>query len=236
MPLPQAPREGGRDRTIWFRYCPTAKEGTWHGWIAGPAQWFKVHQKGKTKPCLTNMTRGAVRCQRCVDGATIDRVAYVPLYRCVDAKAVCVIVHEDAEEMLEKLTLHMRVIVGREAGATDGVWITEAPKQVRYETTLPERTRAADITESCLRMWSIPELDKWYRESEYVHGSRPVMNDTPLSLAVSASSVDELDAGVIELRKKLAERSAPVKKERETPLHEVLAAAHGRVQLNGKPK
>ena len=235
MPLPADPREGRQDRAVWFRYYGTNKGTSWHAWIAGPAYWCKVHQKGRTKPCLKNMTRGKLRCQRCEDGAVIDRVGYVPLYRAVDAKPVCVIVHEDVEEMVAALTLHRRVLVGREDGATDGVWITDAPKQVRYDTTLPERQRPADMTASCLRMWSIPELDAWYYSSEYAHGARPSMSDTPLTLTAVSESIDESDPGIQMLRQRMA-GSVPVTTSDPPMLGETVAAAIRPPHKNGKPK
>lgn len=170
MGLPQARAgDGARNPRVHFAYVSTSHGKNWHAWIAGPCHWFHCHSKGKTKPCLYEMTGGEMGCDRCDAAQPCEVVGYQPLYRELDSKPVMVIVHEYTREVLDGLRLHARVTVGRGDSASDGVYVVPALKaEPRFQTTLQHRMVPADLTETLLRVWKIPELEQWYRQT---HGA-----------------------------------------------------------------
>lgn len=168
MALPQTPPGGGdRRRALHFGYVKTFHGTNWHAWLAGPAHWFSCHTKGKTKPCLNEMTGGELTCERCALAHAVEVVGYVPLWRETDSKPVMVIVHEYTREVVDALKVHQRVTIGRGDEKSDGVYVVPALKpEPRFHTTLPEKMRPADLTETLLKVWGIPELATWYRQTE----------------------------------------------------------------------
>ena len=170
MPLPQhPPGSGGKRARVHYCYVSTQPGQNWHAWIAGPCHWFLSHTKGRSQPCVEEMTDGEIHCERCAAGHQCEVIGYQPLYREVDCKPVMVIVHEYGREAIDALKLHQRVTVGRGAEQSDGVYVTPALKsEPRYTSTLPERMRPADLAETLLRVWRIPELAEWYRQT---HGT-----------------------------------------------------------------
>lgn len=167
MALPQVPPGGGgRKSHVHFGYVNTGFGKNWHAYMAGPVHWFACHAKGKTKACVSVMTGGELHCERCAAGQPTEETGYVPLYRELDSKPTMVIVHEYTREATDALKLHQRVIVGRGEDVADGVYVVPALKpEPRFQTTLKERMVAADLTETLLRVWGIPELVEWYRQT-----------------------------------------------------------------------
>lgn len=147
-------------------YVSTQCNSNWHAWSAGPCHWYQCHTKGKTKPCLHEMCSGELSCPLCEAGQGVEPIGYQPLYREVDAKPVMVIVHEYTREVVDAIQLHKRVTVGRAAEQSDGVYVVPALKvDPKYYSTLSERMKPADLTESLLKIWKIPELIEWYRQT-----------------------------------------------------------------------
>lgn len=185
MPLPQhPPGSGGKRARVHYCYVSTQPGQNWHAWIAGPCHWFLSHTKGRSQPCVEEMTDGEIHCERCAAGHQCEVIGYQPLYREVDCKPVMVIVHEYGREAVDALKLHQRVTVGRGAEQSDGVYVTPALKSdPRYTSTLPERMRAADLTETLLRVWRIPELAEWYRQT---HGTPEPVSEKPVKVPEKA--------------------------------------------------
>lgn len=167
MSLPSTPRGALPQRRVHFRFTPTDRGSKWHAWIAGPALWIASHTQHRSTPCCTVVTKSKVKCERCAKGHTVETIGYVPLYRDIDWKPVCVIVHEDQRDVCDKLWLHAFVLIGRQGGSGDGVWLRPTVTDLKFETTLPERKVEADITESCLTYWKLPEFEAWYRQSQF---------------------------------------------------------------------
>lgn len=177
MPLPQTPPGGGGRRPhLHWVYIPTPRGKKWQAWIAGPCHWFLCHTKGRSKPCLHAMTGGELTCDVCSPFNVPECIGYQPLYRESDGRPCQVVVHEYTREQIDALKLHQAVWVSRGEGATDAVSIGPMLSGgTRYTSRLPERLRPADLTETLLRMWGIPDLVEWYR---HTHGA----SDTPMSL------------------------------------------------------
>lgn len=177
-----------------FRYVSTANGAQWHAYTAGSPSWFDCHTKGRTKPCLHVMTAGELPCERCAESKPIEVIGYLPLYREIDARPVMVILHEEQRERADVLRLHSRVLVGREIDKADGVWVAPALKPTpAFHSTLQERNRPADLTETLLRLWGIPALVDWYRKN----AARLKAEATPIT-----PLIDGLPAGSKELADK----------------------------------
>lgn len=165
MSLPTQPPTGGGERAyVHFHYCNTEPGAKWHAYIAGACMWFWCHPSRRTKPCLHIITEGKLECPKCGSAVAPQLIGYQPLYREIDSRPVFIVLHEYTRETVDKLALHTRVIVGREASQSDGVWLMKAlsPNPV-FSSTLRERQRGADLSETLLRVWGIPALTTWYR-------------------------------------------------------------------------
>jgi hypothetical protein len=168
MPLrTKTPGDGGKQRRVHFVHVPTKNNQTWHAHVAGPCHWYECHTKGRTKPCLHWLTQGQIVCERCASTAPPEDIGYQPLYRELDGRPCFVVVHDYARDLIDALKLHQRVVVGRGAEQSDGVWITAAlnPRPL-YETRRAEFLRPADLTETLLRVWGLPELTDWYDRTQ----------------------------------------------------------------------
>lgn len=182
MSLPQIPSEGEAGRAYThFHYCSTEPGKKWHAWVAGPSMWFFSHPSKRSKPCLKVLTSGKLDCPRCASDVVPQWLGYLPLYREVDARPVMIVLHEYTREQVEKLRLHERVIVGREDSQSDGVYVTPAlTHNPVFQSTLKERLKDADLSETLLRVWNIPELTQWYRA---VMGERASQDAIPVKSA-----------------------------------------------------
>lgn len=169
-------RQTGRDRPptpLYFRYAGTAPGTTWNAWVAGPPQWFFCHTMHRTKPCLKELTEGQVDCPNCAQARAPQKIGYLGVYREVDARPILVVLHEEQLERADALKLHQRITIGREDSKADGVWVAPALKPTPlYHTTLHDRMNAADLTETLLRLWNLPDLTEWYRRQETVQPAK----------------------------------------------------------------
>lgn len=171
-----SPGEGGGNTRVHFRYVGVGHSKTWAAHCAGPCQWYMCHTSERSKPCLDWITHGVLPCPRCGGAKEAVMMGYQPIYRSSDGCPVMVVLYEDQRDHADKLDLHERVMVGREGEKGDAVYIRRAMEQTpKYQTTLGARMFAADITETCLVMWKIPELVEWYR-------AQPKASDTGVSL------------------------------------------------------
>jgi len=175
MPIPQQPpEEGGTVRHVQFRYVPTETGTQWKAYVAGKPHWFTAHTKRRTKPCLHVMTRGELICTRCTADNPARKVAYLPLYREVDTKEVMVILYEHQYDALAALTLHQRVIIGRENQQSDAVWVAPNPaKGQTFHSTFRWKYQNVDLTQSLLILWGLPELVSWYNATHGA-GAKPM--------------------------------------------------------------
>lgn len=235
MALPQASPEEGRNRHVHFRYVPTQNGTTWHAWLAGVPHWYLCHTLKRTKPCLHAMTGGKVSCPRCGESAEPEVIGYVPVYREVDACPVMVIIHLEQQERAEQLAIHQRILIGREAQKADGVWLSPALRPTpTFQTTLEVRRKPADLTETLLRLWNLPDLTAWYRSLELVPDQVPDQaKPRRESLPVDKARADQVN-------RNFAHAVVEARKRGNPPLGEAaeLAAVLPAVGLNGthKPK
>jgi hypothetical protein len=128
------------------------------------------------------MTEGYLSCPLCAGADQPQVIGYQPVYRELDGRPVMVIVYELQRENVDALKLHQMVTVGRGPEVTDTVYL--APLLTggqRYYSTLPERMKPIDVTETLLRMWQIPILTDWYRRTHDPNGPSVPASDTPLS-------------------------------------------------------
>lgn len=160
------PGEGAQARADSFSYF-----GPDHGlkhaftaWLAGEVYWAKAHEHTDalpgTKPCLDWLTEGELRCPRCRPQVLPIWVGWVPLYREVDHKPICVIVKESGMDLLKGLVYPNCVLVGR-VGKKDAVFVRKSESPVSFRTDNEQRKRPIDITNSLLTMWKLPTFEAW---------------------------------------------------------------------------
>ncbi len=160
------PGKGSEGRVEEFRYTAVASgtKGSFTAHLAGEPFWARAHEhkpeQPGTKPCLTYLTDGAIRCPRCKPLFVPPWIGWVPLYRELDGKAVIVIVHEGASDLLAPLKYPVRVLVGR-CDDTSSVFVKRAESQVTFKTEIESRKNPRDITCDLLMMWGIPDLNDW---------------------------------------------------------------------------
>jgi hypothetical protein len=161
------PGRGGKGGRVHFTYTPTGFGQQWHAFIAGPCAWFECHTRGKTKPCLAEVTGGELVCPLCASPHPTEQVGYQPLYRELDGKPVMVVVHESVREVVDSHKLHARVLIGREMAETDGVYVIRPLKSGKpFTSTLAARQKEADVIPTLLRVWNIGALQEWAARQE----------------------------------------------------------------------
>jgi hypothetical protein len=134
-----------------------------------------------SKPCVYELTGGKVCCRFCAQSKARVPVVkgWVPLYRRTDGTAICVPVDEVQRDHLDALKCFSKVSVGRERGKGVGVFVRAAASQEPvWSSSLPEYSTPADITESLINMWALPEV------FEFFGGGR--VSDNGLSLQSAA--------------------------------------------------
>lgn len=164
------PGGGGGSRAESFsnvKVPPSLK--TWTAYCAGEPYWCRAHEHTDkapgTKVCLHWVTDGALHCPRCKPYFKLSRIAYVPLYREMDNKAVFVICHETVEDMLNELSFGVEVMVGR-VEACASIFVKRSAGNSRYKSTMPTRQEECDLTKSLLSVWKYPQLDEWFLAQE----------------------------------------------------------------------
>lgn len=180
-----APGSGARKRTH-FPYVPTANGAKWPAYCAGPCHWVLGHEiNRKTKVCPSWLTDGELCCEWCspINGA-IER-GYQPLYRQSDGKPVLVMVGAEERADTDKLRFLSRVMVARERENSAGLFIRSALEQEpKFQTTLPERLRPADVTHSMIALWAMPQVKAWWNRT---HGQSDTEVSLPPGVAVTDS-------------------------------------------------
>jgi len=166
MRVPSTPRRtGARRKKVHFQYVPTERGQPWEAYIAGPTWWGFLHMLKPSKPCVFELTAGQIACRFCGTGTA--RVAvekgWVPLYRRSDGFACMVPVDEVLRDVIEPLPTFTKVVVGKEKGKVVSVFVRPATNQEpKWEHSLPERMEPADVTESLLTVWALPELVSYF--------------------------------------------------------------------------
>jgi hypothetical protein len=165
MGLPQRPPGGGAgNRRIHFPFICTPRAYSWEAYIAGPCHWFGCHGGGRSKPCLHEMTDGELACEYNHDVDEPITIGYQPLWQKDNGRPGFVIVYDHLREQIDKLRLHHLVLVARGKGKSDTVAINyKGVNSPMYHSTRADFMRPAELTESLLRIWKMPELVHWYR-------------------------------------------------------------------------
>lgn len=165
------PGKGDQPRAEQFsnvKVPPSTK--TWDAWCAGDPYWCVAHEHTDAEPgtkiCLQWATDGAVKCPRCrPKGKPRSWVAYVPLYRDLDNKAVMVICHETVRDLLDNLFFGVAVMVGRiEKSAS--IFVKRSVIEKRYTSSMPTRQAACDLSDTLLNIWGYPQYVEWIEEQE----------------------------------------------------------------------
>ncbi len=166
MRIPSTPRRtGARNRPVHFSYVPTERGQPWEAYIAGPTWWGFLHMTKPSKPCVYEITGGQVPCRFCGVGRAPVAVmkGWVPVYRRVDTLACMVPVDESLRDGIDALEFGAKVQVGRAKGKGVGVWVQPCINQEpKWTSTLPERSAPADVTESLLTVWKLPEVSAYF--------------------------------------------------------------------------
>jgi len=208
MPRPRQsrPEDSDPNRHVHFGYVSTDNDAKWHAYVAGPAQWFQCHSKGKTKACQAHLTNDALTCPLCEGGVPREEAGYLPLWREIDGKPCCVIVHPTVREAVDSLPVHRRVIVGRGADDHDGVYVLPAldPRPL-FTSSAPWKLRHADILPTLLKLWKLPALTAWVNDEKPVSDpaciTRPAQKPDPARQGRSPAPVpipeDDMAASVV---------------------------------------
>ena len=183
MRIPSTPRRvGARNKPVHFSYVSTERGQPYEAYLAGPVWWGYLHMLRPSKPCVYELTGRQLACRFCAPGAKA-RVAvvkgWVPLYRRNGGDAICVPVDEVQRDHLDSLACFTKVTVGREKGKGVGVFVRACLNQEpAWASSLPEYSTPADITESLINMWQLPEVFSFF--------CGPVAGDNGLSPAPAA--------------------------------------------------
>jgi hypothetical protein len=177
MRIPSTPRRtGARSKPVHFSYVSVERGQPFDAYLAGPVWWGYLHMLKPSKPCVYEITGEQVACRFCGGPrAPVPLMkGWVPLYRRIDGLACCVPVDEAQRDEIDALKCFSKVTVGRGRGKGVGVWVQACLNQEpEWSSSLPERCVPADITESLITMWALPEVTSFF--------ARPVSSDKPVS-------------------------------------------------------
>jgi len=189
--IPQCtPGEGRKDDHIGFSYWRGITGGQKHfAYVAGAPVWLICHPSDKgTKPCLHWMTKGALPCRFCHASKMPQEGGYLPVWAAVNWSPKLLFLYGDEREHVEKLELHNRVIVGREVGKGERLYVRLAMNQEpTFDTTDPRKKVSRDITHSLLLMWKLPELVEWLARA-----SDNALSPTPVPLKSDGKEFDPM--------------------------------------------
>jgi hypothetical protein len=163
-----ARRTGARKKPVHFEYVQTERGQPWEAYLAGPIWWGYLHMTKPSKPCVAEVTGGALVCPFCRKPPRPVAVmkGWVPLYRRADSHACMVPVDEVQRDDLDALPPFTKVAVGRERGKGAQVWVRKCNVQdPAFSCTLPEKQVPADVTESLLTVWAMPEVTAFFSMS-----------------------------------------------------------------------
>lgn len=164
------PGKGGRSGHVHFVHVKTPNGKKWQAHIAGKCHWYECHTKGRSKPCVHWMTDGELLCDLCSPFNIAQTIGYQPLYKYQDGRPGFVVVHDYNRDHVDALKLHHPVYVSRGDEASDTISLTPLLSQgVLYKSSVAARMEPQDLTESLLRIWGLPHLTEWYRQT---HGGR----------------------------------------------------------------
>lgn len=166
MKLPElTPEEGVRDRREHFSNWAIAGGEKQHAYVAGRTWWGKCHPSDKgSKPCLLWMTKNHLPCRFCACGKEAVTMGYSPVWRAVDWRPKFVIVYGPEREHIDPLTTHDRVLIAREKGDGESIYVRRCLEQTpKFVTTLAHRMLPQDVADSLLVIWKISELVSWLK-------------------------------------------------------------------------
>lgn len=161
MDLPNAgPEEGPVKVRDYFSHWSIGGGEKHHAYVAGPTRWIIGHPSDKgSKPCLTWLTRNKLPCRFCAMHKEPCHLGYLPVYRAVDWRPKCVIVRKDEREWTDKLTTHMRILIGREREEGAPLYVRPCLDQSPvFSSTIDYRQHAQDCQDSMLTFWKMPEV------------------------------------------------------------------------------
>ncbi len=164
------PGKGDEPRAEQFtnwKVLPSTK--TQDAWCAGDPYWCVAHRhtdaEPGTKVCLQWATDGELKCPRCRPKSKREWVAYVPLYRDLDNKAMFCVCHETVKDLLDNLFFGVAVYVGRvEKDAS--IFVKRSVVEKRYTSSMPTRQKACDLSETLLNLWAYPHYEDWIAAKE----------------------------------------------------------------------
>lgn len=189
MRIPSQPRRtGARSKAVHFTYVPTERGQPYEAYLAGPVWWGELHMLKPSKPCVYAITGGEIACRYCGQPPRPIAVmkGWVPLIRRADTWPICVPVDEVQRDHLDTIKPFTKVIVGRERGKGIGVYVRMATNQEpAWSSSLPEWNEPADITESLINMWKLPEVTQFFCSR--------ATSDKPVSPVKAAASAEESD-------------------------------------------
>lgn len=166
MLIPSTPRRtGARSKPVHFTYVGVERGQPTEAYIAGPTWWGWLHMSRPSKPCVYELTGGKIACRFCGEGKRRVAVVkgWVPLYRRLDGLAWMVPVDECQRDTVDALKCFAKVMVGRGKGKGVGVWVQPCVSQEPvWTSTLPERTKPADVSASLITVWALPEVTNFF--------------------------------------------------------------------------
>ena len=156
---PDPRRETGAP--VW-KYQPVENGKYTVGFLAGPTVGVHCHYHGKSKPCRTHATEGALTCPYCSPDDIAQWRGFVPYYdREYVRRFVCI--GPEYAEATDEIPLHAQVKIMRPLSSKASCIVrAEAFRPLPMPVT-KDREHAADLLPSLFRVWKDSELEAWHR-------------------------------------------------------------------------
>lgn len=169
-------------------------------WIAGPVVGVLIHRERKPKPCLAHYT-GTKNCPGCEKRLVIGWYGFQPLYRDPDHAPILAAFMPVHLALLDTVDHGDPVLIGREDGPGNGMWVQRRVKDDRMKTAIPERK----VDQCCA--WILPQIFGYVGRisgEQILHGkydAPPVATTHKAKQEKIVDGIDENDPDVKLLRK-----------------------------------
>ena len=158
-------------------YLPVPNKTKAGGWKAGEVYGLYCHHAGHTRPCLDDVTKGALECPLCTARFDLIYRAYMPLWD-REYQLRHVLIGEDFFEAADRIPFRHPLTLARDANKRSPLRVSDEPMMVRVLPDGPPWDKPVDMLSICLTLWKDDVLSKW------MVGNRAALEDvkkeTPL--------------------------------------------------------
>lgn len=130
-----------------WKHEKVEKGKTYEGWKCGEVVGVTMHElKDRTKPCRVAYCGPTTICPGCDAGEALTWRGFIPYYRRIDTRPMCVVIHEEEFARADGIGHLKLMLIGRGEDKYDKTWVRPHTATERYESANPQRREPQDLT------------------------------------------------------------------------------------------